>query len=115
MSVHVETNINFATASDEEIKQFGRNIVRDNIVVVRNQNLDERRILHICETIGTVLKPKQFFMHPDYPGLFRVTNERKDGEKIGIFADKELDWHSNGNGRPSGNESCVAAVRISLK
>jgi alpha-ketoglutarate-dependent 2,4-dichlorophenoxyacetate dioxygenase len=47
-------------------------------------------------------------MHPDYPALFRVTNERKDGEKIGLFADKELDWHSNGNGRPSGKESCVA-------
>ena len=46
-------------------------------------------------------------MHPDYPGLFRVTNERKEGEKIGIFADKELDWHSNGNGRKSGTEACV--------
>ena len=47
-------------------------------------------------------------MHPDYLGLFRVTNERKDGEKIGIFADKELDWHSNGNGRKSGKECCAA-------
>ena len=62
----------------------------------------------MCELIGNVLKPDQFFMHPDYPGLFRVTNERKDGEKIGIFADKELDWHSNGNGRKSGKECCVA-------
>ena len=82
MSVHVETNINFATASDEEIKQFGRNIVRDNIVVVRNQNLDERRILHICETIGTVLKPKQFFMHPEHSRdyfvlLMNVKTERR--------------------------------------
>ena len=52
--------------------------------------------------------PDQFFMQSDYPGLFRVTNERKDGEKIGILADKELDWHSNGNGRKSGKECCVA-------
>jgi alpha-ketoglutarate-dependent taurine dioxygenase len=51
-------------------------------------------------------------MHPDYPGLFRVTNERKDGDKIGIFADKELDWHSNGNGRKSGKECCVALYCI---
>ena len=105
---HIETTIDFASASDNDIKEFGRNIVRDNIVVVRNQELDESRILHICETIGNVLKPKQFFMHPEHPGLFRVTNERKHGEKIGIFADNELDWHSNGNGRPSGKESCVA-------
>ena len=47
MSVHVETNINFTTATDDEIREFGRNIVRDNIVVVRNQNLNEALLLHI--------------------------------------------------------------------
>ena len=94
--------------TDDQIKQWGKNIVKDNVVLVRNQNLDEAGILRVCELIGNVLKPDQFFMHPDYPGLFRVTNERRDGEKIGIFADKELDWHSNGNGRKSGKECCVA-------
>jgi len=104
----VRYDIDFSKMSDDEIKDFGRNIPKDNVILVRNQNLDESEILRVCENIGNVLKPKQFFMHPDYPGLFRVTNERKEGEKIGIFADKELDWHSNGNGRPSNNESCVA-------
>jgi alpha-ketoglutarate-dependent 2,4-dichlorophenoxyacetate dioxygenase len=101
-------DIDFNKMSDNDIKDFGRNIARDNVVLVRNQTLDEEGILRVCENIGKVLKPNQFFMHPKHPGLFRVTNERKDGEKIGIFADKELDWHSNGNGRPSGKECCVA-------
>lgn len=108
----VRYDIDFSQMSIDEIKEFGRNISRDNVILVRNQNLDETGILRVCETIGNVLKPKRFFMHPDYPGLFRVTNQRKEGEKIGIFADKELDWHSNGNGRPSGKESCVALYCI---
>lgn len=108
----VRYEIDFNSMSDDEIREFGKNIARDNVILVRDQNLDETGILRVCELIGNVLKPKKFFMHPDYPGLFRVTNERKEGEKIGIFADKELDWHSNGNGRPSGNECCVALYCI---
>lgn len=100
--------LDFNNMSVDDIKLFGKQIHKDNVIVVRNQNLKEETILHVCENIGRVLKPNQFFMHPMYSGLFRVTNERKDGEKIGIFADKELDWHSNGNGRPSGKECCVA-------
>jgi alpha-ketoglutarate-dependent taurine dioxygenase len=98
--------------SKDELHEFGRAIPADNVILVRNQDLTEERLLHVLETIGNVLKPDQFFMHPDYPGLFRVTNERKEGEKIGIFADKELDWHSNGNGRKSGKESCVSLYCI---
>ena len=107
-----EYDIDFNKMSDDEIKEWGKNIAADNVILVRNQNLDETGILRVTELIGNVLKPKRFFMHPDYPGLFRVTNERKEGQKIGIFADKELDWHSNGNGRPSGKECCVALYCI---
>jgi alpha-ketoglutarate-dependent taurine dioxygenase len=106
-NIGYEYDIDFSSMSDEDIKYFGRQIVKDNVILVRNQTINEERLLYILEQIGNVLKPNQFFMHPDYPGLFRVTNERKEGEKIGIFADKELDWHSNGNGRKSGTEACV--------
>lgn len=108
----IQYDIDFNKMSNDEIKEWGKNIATDNVILVRNQNLDETGILRVTELIGNVLKPKRFFMHPDYPGLFRVTNKRKEGQKIGIFADKELDWHSNGNGRPSGKECCVALYCI---
>ena len=111
-NIGYEYNIVFNHMSKDELHEFGRAIPADNVILVRNQDLTEERLLHVLETIGNVLKPDQFFMHPDYPGLFRVTNERKEGEKIGIFADKELDWHSNGNGRKSGKESCVSLYCI---
>ncbi len=101
-------DVDFNSLTKNELLEFGHSIASDNVVLIRNQNLDEKRLLEIFETIGVVLKPNQFFIHPEYPGLYRVTNERLNGQKIGIFADKELDWHSNGNGRPSGKECCVA-------
>lgn len=103
-----EYNLDFSTMSDSDITEWGRNIAKDNVILVRNQNLDEEGITRVCGKIGRLMKPKEFFMHPDYPALYRVTNERKDGEKIGIFADKELGWHSNGNGRDQGKFSCVS-------
>lgn len=106
--VGVEYEGDLGALTQEELREFGQAIPRDNVVLVRNQDLHESDILRVCEAFGNVYKPDQFFMHPDYPGLFRVTNERRDGEKIGIFADKELDWHSNGNGRETGVQACVA-------
>lgn len=37
---------------------------------------------------------------PDHPEIFKVSGERDDkGNRIGMFGDGELGWHSNGNSR----------------
>ena len=69
-NIGYEYDIDFNSMSDEDIKYFGRQIVKDNVILVRNQTINEERLLYILEQIGNVLKPNQFFMHPDYPGLF---------------------------------------------
>lgn len=107
------TGIDFNVMSSKEIREWGSNIISDNVVLIRDQTLDEDTLVKIYTSIGKVLRQNQFFMHPNYDCLYRVTNQRDDdGEKIGLFADKELDWHSNGNGRPSGLECCVALYCI---
>jgi len=93
--------------SNEEIRRWARCLPCDNVVVLRNQDLSKADLSRVYNSIGNTLKTDEFFCDDEYPELMRVTNERKDGEKTGIFADKELDWHSNGNGRPSGVECCV--------
>ena len=93
--------------SNEEIRRWARCLPYDNVVVLRNQDLSKVDLSRVYNSIGNTLKTDEFFCDDEYPELMRVTNERKDGEKTGIFADKELDWHSNGNGRPSGVECCV--------
>ena len=102
-------DINIKEYDSEMIKKFGKKLPNYNITILRDQNLHESDIVRITNTIGNVMNPRRFYMHPEYPGLFRVTNKRVEGEKIGIFADKELGWHSNGNGRKLiGDEACVA-------
>jgi len=102
-------NIRLKDMTDEEIRIWGRSIAEDNVIILEDQDLSKDDLIRIYYAIGVVLVPnREFFCDDQYPQLMRVTNERKDGEKIGLFADKELDWHSNANGRDAGTECCVA-------
>ena len=56
----VRYEVDFNTMSDPEIKDWGKNIVKDNVVLVRTQNLDEAGILRVCELIGNV-QPRSVF------------------------------------------------------
>ena len=57
----VRYEIDFTKMTDREIKDWGKNIVKDNVVLVRTQS-DEAGILRVCELIGNV-QPRTFFMH----------------------------------------------------
>lgn len=109
----VHYDINLKTATKDQILEMGRRIAADNVLIVRNQDLTKEEMVRVARTIGRTVKPRQFMNDDKYPDLCRVTNERdSSGEKIGIFADGELGWHSNGNARDAGNESCVALYCI---
>ena len=49
-------------------------------------------------------------MNPkEYPEIYLVTGKKdSDGNKIGMFGDTELGWHSNGNSRHNINKILVA-------
>ena len=107
------SGIDLTTMSDADIKEFGKRLIEDNVVVIRDQNMTEDQLVHALSCIGrlmVVAAPKaQYATHPTHKYLTRVTNRRDDdGKKIGIFAEKELHWHSNGNFRETGRECCVA-------
>lgn len=111
----VNHDVELKDMSTEEIRVWAKCLPRDNVILLKNQECEKEDLARIYGAIGRVCMPvdlktghKEFFADDDYPQLMRVTNERKDGEKIGIFADKELDWHSNGNARNQGKECCVA-------
>ena len=105
-----EYDFNLKDKSREEIKEWAINIPKDNVVLFRNQDLSKQDLVNIYKGIGRTYAPrkKEFFCDDEYPELFRVTNKRVNGEKTGVFADKELDWHSNGNARDQGKECCIA-------
>lgn len=105
-----EYDFNLKDKSREEIREWAINIPKDNVVLFRDQDLSKEDLVNIYKGIGRTYAPrkKEFFCDDEYPELFRVTNKRVNGEKTGVFADKELDWHSNGNARDQGKECCIA-------
>lgn len=102
-------NLDLSNMTDEQVKEFGKVLIEDNVVLLRNQNLSKENLNRIVNAIGRVKKSdKSWFNDEDFVSLGRVTNQRdNNGNKIGIFADKHLDWHSNGNNRETGRECCV--------
>ena len=106
----IEYKFKLKEKSTDYIRDWAKNIPKDNVVLFRNQDLDKQDLVNVYKGIGRTYAPrkKEFFCDDEFPELFRVTNERVNGEKTGVFADKELDWHSNGNARDQGKECCIA-------
>jgi len=102
-------DLDLQSMSTDEIRDFGKMLIEDNVVLLRNQKLDDRDdIVRVAHAIGRTMQSDKFFNDDKHKGLGRVTNQRDEhGKKIGLFADKELDWHSNGNNRETGRECCV--------
>lgn len=102
-------DLDLQSMSNDDVREFGKKIIEDNVILLRNQKLDNADdIVRICHAIGRTMQSDKFFNHEKHKGLGRVTNQRDDdGNKLGLFADKELDWHSNGNNRETGRECCV--------
>lgn len=109
-NVGFKHDIKLKNMSGDEIRVWAKCIPADNVIILEDQGLEKTDLVRIYDAIGTVLMPaeQEFFCDPEYRQLMRVTNERVEGEKTGLFADKELDWHSNANGRDAGTECCVA-------
>lgn len=119
MNVGREYDLDLNDATESQIKEMGRNIILDNMILLRNQNIDEKRIGEVCDAIGQMHDMSVLpFRHPDYPYLCRVTNEligtEEETELRGFFATEELGWHSNGNTRPLDKvkQTCVAFFMV---
>ncbi|MCJ8276853.1 MAG: TauD/TfdA family dioxygenase [Bdellovibrionales bacterium] len=96
----IQIDIPLKTASVSEIKEIGRLLNEHVLVLFRNQNLSKDDLIRITSVIGKHARRKFFFNDPEHPEIIRVTNKRDDGgNKLGVFADLELGWHSNGNTR----------------
>jgi alpha-ketoglutarate-dependent taurine dioxygenase len=107
-NVGVEYEMDFSTASNDEMRELGQQIHKDIVVLVRNNDMSDQEVVDVCRHFGNLQTPQQYYTHKDHPEILKVTNRRDiNGNKAGVFADKELDWHSNGNGRDSQAECCI--------
>jgi|AntAceMinimDraft_1070359.scaffolds.fasta_scaffold01598_3 alpha-ketoglutarate-dependent taurine dioxygenase len=89
------------TLTQEEIFEVCKLIVKNTVVVFRNQTLTEQDELKFCKTIGGV-QPTRFEHTKNLSlsnGILRVTGKKNEQGEPGLFGHKAvLDWHCNSPG-----------------
>jgi len=86
--------------SNDALKTFATEVQTQGVAVFHGQELNQQEYIDLCKRFGECEAPDQFMNPKEYPELFLVTGKRdSDGNKIGMFGDTELGWHSNGNSR----------------
>jgi taurine dioxygenase len=102
-----DKNIN--SMSDLELQDAFRNVATHTVVVFKNQNLTTDDQLRICSVAGevenTLANPLMIKKNRDVsniPGIARVTGEKNERGREGLFGHKEtLDWHCNKPSEPN--------------
>jgi len=91
---------NLLQTSDTRLRDIATKIHKEGVAVFYDQKFTEDDIIAMQKRFGECETPDLFMNPKKYPELFLVTGKRDDkGNKIGMFGDTELGWHSNGNSR----------------
>jgi len=84
----------------KQIKSLVKSIQEDGYALMHDQKCTMSELTDFFRCIGECEKPGLFMNDTEYPEIFYVTGKRDNaGQKIGMFGDGELGWHSNGNSR----------------
>ena len=95
--------------NDDELAQFVNKIQTTGYAIAHEQKLDQSDLTQLMKRIGDCETPGLFMNPEEHPEIFIVTGKRdSDGNKIGMFGDTELGWHSNGNSRHSIDKILIA-------
>lgn len=86
--------------NDEKLKELVTKIQTDGYSVHYDQELTQEEMVEFFKRIGECEAPGLFMNPKDNPEIFIVSGMKdEEGNKIGMFGDGELGWHSNGNSR----------------
>ena len=97
---HIEIIANICSVNERTLEMIASLIPKHVTVVLRNQSLTAEKMVSIIKTIGYCYKKPYFACHENVPEILNVTNKRdSSGKKLGIFADFEVAWHTNGSTR----------------
>lgn len=95
----VEVNGQIKDFDDEQIKYVHRLLLKNTVVVMRNQHLTPEDELRVVSVIGdpiSTIKDKRVDDTTILPGIIRVTGKKNSDGVVGLFGHKStLDWHAN--------------------
>lgn len=117
-------DIDLASLRKTEVYELAELCKKHLVITFKEQFISKERFALLCYTWGEPHKYADIndftdpeargdverMSFPHLPGLGRVTGIRdKDGNRTGMFADGELDWHCNQSG--TANPKCVVGLQ----
>ncbi len=94
--------------SKQDIYNLIHEVQKNGLAIIYNQNLSENSLIEFMKKIGRCEVPNKFMNPPEFPEISIVTAKKDShGNKIGMFGQGELGWHSNGNSRHNVEEILV--------
>lgn len=95
----VEVNGQIKDFNEKQIRYIHHLLLKNTVVVMRNQNLTPEDELRIVSVIGdpiSTIKDKRVDDTTILPGIIRVTGKKNSDGIVGLFGHKStLDWHAN--------------------
>jgi alpha-ketoglutarate-dependent taurine dioxygenase len=85
--------------SDKEILEVAKEVQTGRPVFFYEQDFTQADYVKVMRRFGEPETPKLWMNPKDNPEIFIVSGKKVDGQKLGMFGEKELGWHSNGNSR----------------
>lgn len=86
--------------SDDELLEVAKEIQTGKPVFFYEQFFTQADYVKVMKRFGEPETPKLWMNPKEHPEIFVVTGKKyEDGSKVGMFGEKELGWHSNGNSR----------------
>jgi len=85
--------------SNEELLEVAKEVQTGKPVFFYEQDFTQPEYVEVMKRFGEPETPKLWMNPPENPEIFIVTGKKIDGKKVGMFGEKELGWHSNGNSR----------------
>jgi taurine dioxygenase len=99
INVH-RTDRNILACDPAELQHLSNTIHTQGLVVFTDQNLTESDFCALGRKFGEPEAPGLFMNPTEHPEIYLVTGRRDSaGNKLGMFGNTELGWHSNGNSR----------------
>lgn len=96
----IKSTLQLYRADREALKEMVGHVQSRGLAIFYEQDLNERKFIDLMKRIGECETPNQFMNPKEYPEISLVTAQRdKKGQKLGMFGEGELGWHSNGNSR----------------
>ena len=96
-------DINLNSLSGSEIRNIHRQVMRETVVVFKNQKLQPDDEYGICSAVGEIedSDDPRYENIRVHKGIIRVTGKKDDKGRPGLFGHKSvLDWHANSPSNP---------------